>query len=509
MSHRPVMRRLAILLSLFVLAASAVVALPVVSLPGHPPKALAHATTSLKAGDVVFTRGGYIYKHTASGDSSVYGSDVNLIGQVDVSPDGSKIAFVRSPASGCNGFCLYVINSDGSGLTQVTDHTSSTQANDSYPRWSRDGQWLTFIRYEQGASPDTRDVYKIHPDGSSGTKLTTHGAAASVATWAPDGTRIAYERVESGNNNIWVVGADGSNNHRVTSSARTYQDVTPAWSPNGQRIYFASTQNSGSSLYSLMYYQDTGATPFASAGAYTANTLLAYSSGNNDDTPRPSANGSTVFFNSDRDPSSGSGYTHIHSVTSAGGSLTELSAGNQSDVDPSPFGSPTDWWSGAECNVNNHSGSDQFPVGASDTAEFVGVMACGPGDLVTRYFYSGAHGELEWQCVELVMRYMWLMFGVPPYAADGYQVAQNYSGSAMQVVTDSQTTNPPAVGDVLEIKREAPFNLNSGHTGIVTGNTGGNITFLEQNGSSTGYSSVSYSSNDVAHVDRWLHPVGW
>ena len=75
----------------------------------------------------------------------------------------------------------------------------------------------------------------------------------------------------------------------------------------------------------------------------------------------------------------------------------------------------------------NYAGA--HPLGAS----YRGVEVCGPRpgadgapNRLVRFF-PGAWGELEWQCVELSMRYLYLAYGVLPYGANGKDVVANYS----------------------------------------------------------------------------------
>src|SRR5690242_11658570 len=88
------------------------------------------------------------------------------------------------------------------------------------------------------------------------------------------------------------------------------------------------------------------------------------------------------------------------------------------------------WWNG-DCDANNNPGSS--PLGAS----YNGVKACGGGtDRLVRFF-NGAWGEYEWQCVELSMRYMYLVYGIAPYSANGKEVVNNYPGSVLSKVTNN------------------------------------------------------------------------
>ena len=81
------------------------------------------------------------------------------------------------------------------------------------------------------------------------------------------------------------------------------------------------------------------------------------------------------------------------------------------------------WWNDGTCDPGN------VPESKALGASWHGLVACGPGpteggsDHVVSFF-PGAWGELEWECVELSMRWMYLAWGVNPYPADGWDVVQ-------------------------------------------------------------------------------------
>jgi Tol biopolymer transport system component len=307
---------------------------------GDPPESVA-------TGDVVFVRpvSGdiHIFRHRVSDNTDVdlFG-DAYTEGGPDVSPDGSRIAFTRGggSATGCYYRCIFVMNSDGSGVTQVTSFPSSPFSESRYdnnPRWSPDGQWLVFVRWNQNTSPPQWDVYKVRPDGSGLTALTTHGEADMVATWSPDGTRIAYDRKEGGYFSTTVQihvmdAANGGNDHRVTASTSGYRDESPAWSPDGNRIYFASTESGNGDLTGLMYFSYPNG--FADQTAVSRTKLTSPSLGQTDESPRVSADGNTVYFGSTRDV-----WEHIYKITYSGGlwgAPTAVTSGDHNDASPSP-----------------------------------------------------------------------------------------------------------------------------------------------------------------------------
>src|SRR5215471_20327628 len=151
----------------------------------------------------------------------------------DFSPDGSKLVFTAQPA-GSPTRDIYVVGSDGSGLVRLTSGTG----NNVYPAFSPDGSKIVFNSNRTGTS----QVYVMNADGSDQTQLTFDPQPKDqVSDWSPDGSKIAYladthgisDVVNPSWGDIWVMNADGSDQHPITSGASFYGT---AWSPDGSRI---------------------------------------------------------------------------------------------------------------------------------------------------------------------------------------------------------------------------------------------------------------------------------
>ena len=166
------------------------------------------------------------------------------------------------------------------------------------------------------------------------------------------------------------------------------------------------------------------------------------------------------------------------------------------------------WWSG-DCDVNSNPGS--YALGTS----FNGVKACGPGptqggtDHLVRFF-TNAFGEYEWECVELVMRYMYLAYGIAPYnSPGGRDVVANYTGNALIKVNNSGASLPTP-GDILSFAASTNH-PKLGHTAVVTSvsvnaNGSGSVATMEQNASAKGSGSVVVSAKKLGDgVTGWLH----
>ena len=78
------------------------------------------------------------------------------------------------------------------------------------------------------------DLYSMNPDGSALTRLTDTTWTESQPAWSPDGSKIAFASTESGGWGIHVMNADGSGETMLTGGSQ------PAWSPDGTRIAFQS-----------------------------------------------------------------------------------------------------------------------------------------------------------------------------------------------------------------------------------------------------------------------------
>ena len=80
------------------------------------------------------------------------------------------------------------------------------------------------------------DVHVINLDGTGDTRLTSDPADDGLPAWSPDGNRIAFASNRTGAGDIYVMDADGSNVKRLTADPNV--DDWPAWSTDGTRIAF-------------------------------------------------------------------------------------------------------------------------------------------------------------------------------------------------------------------------------------------------------------------------------
>jgi Tol biopolymer transport system component/streptogramin lyase len=146
------------------------------------------------------------------------------------SPDAAQIAFVRD--SNGSGFGpLYAMNADG---TDVRELLTDPMTGD--PRWSPDGDRIVF-EAPRGNDPDgPTDIFLINTDGTGLTRLTDDEARDLSPSWSPDGSKIAFSSDRDGVRQIYVMDVDGSHLTRVTVGPDPA--FFPAWGPmpDGQPV---------------------------------------------------------------------------------------------------------------------------------------------------------------------------------------------------------------------------------------------------------------------------------
>ncbi len=155
-------------------------------------------------------------------------------GDPSFSPDGTKIAFESFRSGGSE---LWVMNADGTGLTQLTFNGPPEDRGSS---WTPDGSRIVYhtLEFPAGAGHSSFEIMIINADGTGKTRLTNNTFQDSLPSVSPDGTKIAFFSTRDGDGEIYVMNIDGSNVTRLTNSPG--EDAHPMWSPDGSQIVFHS-----------------------------------------------------------------------------------------------------------------------------------------------------------------------------------------------------------------------------------------------------------------------------
>jgi Tol biopolymer transport system component/DNA-binding winged helix-turn-helix (wHTH) protein len=150
-----------------------------------------------------------------------------------VSPDGRKIVYSDH---GLNVNVWRVFKPRGSQSLRSRPAVTSTYV-DSNPDLSPDGRQIAFSSNRSG----NREIWVADADGSNQTELTSLLGSATVPRWSPDGTQILFEWRNEGQSDIYVVDSSGAAATRITESPQ--EDTNPRWSYDGESIYFSSNRS--------------------------------------------------------------------------------------------------------------------------------------------------------------------------------------------------------------------------------------------------------------------------
>jgi dipeptidyl aminopeptidase/acylaminoacyl peptidase len=114
------------------------------------------------------------------------------IGDTQVSPDGSRVAFVRVTVNEKKeGYTTSIWTVSTAGNEQPHRFTSGER--DSSPRWSPDGKYLAFTRVtEKDGKPDSPQLFMLSMAGGDAFSFTTLPKGAGDPRWSPDGKTIAF-----------------------------------------------------------------------------------------------------------------------------------------------------------------------------------------------------------------------------------------------------------------------------------------------------------------------------
>jgi len=113
------------------------------------------------------------------------------IGDPQISPDGSRVAFVKVTVNerkdGYN-TAIWSVSSTSGETRQLTNGP-----RDSSPRWSPDGKYLVFVRIpEKDGRPDQPQLFMLAMAGGDPFQLTSLTRGAAQPQWSPDGKMIAF-----------------------------------------------------------------------------------------------------------------------------------------------------------------------------------------------------------------------------------------------------------------------------------------------------------------------------
>jgi Tol biopolymer transport system component len=161
---------------------------------------------------------------------------------------GTMIAFTGPPGPGAT----WVVGSDGSGPTKLSQPYRHTRRAELLPVWSPDGRRIAFTGYVGAPLGGADyDVYVMDADGRRVRNLTSGRLdAPGNFAWAPDGRRLVLDAFDerTDKTRIQVLAVHGRRVRRLPGG----NDFAPRWSPDGSTIAFLRFGKSGvAGLYTV------------------------------------------------------------------------------------------------------------------------------------------------------------------------------------------------------------------------------------------------------------------
>lgn len=224
--------------------------------------------------------------------------------QPSLSPDGRSVAFVSNRDGQ---FDIYVGLVTGGNLVRIT--------NDLYlkmhPRWSPDGTKIAYARLnEDGLS----DIWIVPALGGSPRKIVTD---ADDPAWSPDGRTFAYANLVT--NTLWTCDATGGNARPLTQQEERFlSHRQPAFSRDGRQVAFVRRIRAAGAPYGELDVVDVAT---GKARQLTEDRASALS-------PAWSPDGQFIYFASSR-----GGATNIWRIAVRGGLPEQITAGQGDDAE--------------------------------------------------------------------------------------------------------------------------------------------------------------------------------
>lgn len=174
-----------------------------------------------------------------------------LYGDVTISPDGKRAAWVQSTAATTTKE-TYILDTSRAGAGTKVALAPTGPRKDFGPAWSADSKSLIFFS-SAGESDEQRQLWVVNANGSEAKKLTALQGYAAKPRWSRDGKQIAFLYIEGGggggplvaaqnatgvidtafhNQRIAVIGSNGGELRQVSPPDLHIYDFD--WSPDGK-----------------------------------------------------------------------------------------------------------------------------------------------------------------------------------------------------------------------------------------------------------------------------------
>ncbi len=162
--------------------------------------------------------------------------------QAAFSSDGTHLVFVRNHDDGS-----FVIATMDLASGRVTELSSTSDAADTRPGWSPDGNQIVFWRpgnKDMGGpiAPVMAAVFVVDADGQNLRQVTPNTLDAENAAWSPDSSRIVFTSPDAERRDVYTIRPDGTDLRRLTTDGISY---AATWTPNGRILFVRGSSGAG------------------------------------------------------------------------------------------------------------------------------------------------------------------------------------------------------------------------------------------------------------------------
>lgn len=158
------------------------------------------------------------------------------------SPDGSKIAFLRSFSGMTN---LWVMNNDGMECKKLTS-CGGTKCFD----WSKDSKSITYISSKDG-KPDEVCILDMSDFNSRILVDSSAAVKKRKIQFSPDGNNIAFISSNSGTEDIWVYDLNKDCVKNITNNPCNIKISDFIWNSDSSKIYYSANDLFYFNIYSV------------------------------------------------------------------------------------------------------------------------------------------------------------------------------------------------------------------------------------------------------------------
>jgi TolB protein len=165
------------------------------------------------------------------------------LGDVVYSADGKRLCFwAASDADRAyDGGVLYTVSVDGGTPQALTKEGAPTiKGSDADPSYSPDGRYVAFRRrvHTSPGKPDQTDIYRVNTDGTGLVQLTKSKLSEQNPSWSPDSSQIAYKSAvptaalpSTDQNKIFLMTVGGDNQRPLLTEGAIGPQALAAWAP--------------------------------------------------------------------------------------------------------------------------------------------------------------------------------------------------------------------------------------------------------------------------------------